>query len=79
MGQKAKNAGKKKSKVASNKKQIGKQIVKIKANGSNEFLQEVGYILRDNVTTAKYLQDYNGGTCLRKTDFIKKSFTYIPA
>jgi len=84
MGQKAKNAGKKKSKVASNKPQ-SKTYGAISLVGNprqpptKQWMEEVDSMLKDNFSAAASVEKCKiGRACVRQTDLVKNATKFIP-
>ena len=82
MGQKAKNAGKKKSKVSSRVSQ-GNQILCVKGSVNNppskEFLEEVDAMVKYNFSISSSRQGYRGRRIMRSTDLCKTPCVFKPS
>jgi hypothetical protein len=84
MGQKAKNAGKKKSKVASNKTKIKTRgVVSLVGDSrhppSKEWMEEVDMMLKENFSATAALENCKKGrACVRQTDLVKNAHIFKP-
>ena len=86
MGQKAKNAGKKKSKVSSNNTEIKyhrRSVVSLVGDSrhppSKQWMEEVDMMLKNNFSISQAKEKCKKGRgCVRQTDLVKNTHIFKP-